>query len=1477
MQYAMLKSLKAYTSEDTFHVPKGKKIGFGNVVYLLTPSQKKSLKLLEEKRITYSDGLFKYYFIDTRYNKKIGNKRVKRNDKVEVMNNFKKCNFPKTLRLLTKYNKKAYIDKEKNILHDMGGWMDLYFTHSYKTSIKVICAKFIDFLFDSINASEYASYNKILYIPIPEWFTETNTKFGYTKKLLNNPLSILILAIYKYPQLFNGGTIENPVNRLKDFTLIFHDYNTSKLLKIDGSDFIQSNYTKIRSKVLSFNSITSAASLEDMEEIENEPVSTIDDLEIGINSTAAVVATKVVSTPIKKTEVIKPIYKPVPSIKPIQSKPEVLKSEPIKDASTHKTMSMNSGKSSTHSTERLKNNVRIITKKRFLGNDVNDITKKIDPLDIDSDIEIQDTELSNSIDTAIDDYFDTHEEIDETSFSEEDEVKIMKTVKEKVLRPRYVPQKSEKVLKKIEQLAKIQETILLPHETLSMVESKIIEEEDLSAYINTSNTDLTTAKYKNFEKAYNQKKLESDIDNAVAILSQAQYKIFITGKEEEDTSDKFNLKKTLTYRLQDEVGRKHTLKFDIPILIENRFLYINGNKFIINNQFILNPIVKTGPDVVQLVSIFIKMFIYRRGIKDATASNLKTYIMKESTKFNVKVGNVYIVNKEYPTPLDMDLFAKQISEFSIGKWRIILDVAKMYELIKEKDIDVSKIDMDTKIPIGYNVTTRELLTVTVSNDDDRKSFSEEIMDIMDEVDIKQITKKNIAKRLMYNELVIMDKAVPLILFLLYCDGFTETMKKAKINYDVFNPNEVPPYNKNEKGVLILTDKVVLWDRKPLQNSLLMNGLNMLKTITEYSIDDLNEQTTYVNILTEQYEWSTIAYSWDQYKDFMIDSITREVLMDYKLPLTLTELMIYANQLLTTTAYENKTPSINRRLRNNELIAEAVYTRVTSAYIQYRKTQHKKNPTKISVSLGEIMTAIKSTSLLENTSSLNPILEIEKLRSVTTKGERGNQLDESYSLEKRAYDDGMVGIVGISTSPDAGVGIVRQLTLEPNITSTRGYMDITPIEDIDNLTSANLLTPAELITPMGVTHDDGARTAMAYKQSKYMVLTEESSPVLVGNKFESVIPYYLSKDFIVTAEEDGKVIDIDSGIMIVEYKSGKKEAIELDLVVKKNASSGFYIDCTMVTTKAVGDKVTKGEVIAHESKAFTKNDDDLSASLNLGNLIKVAILPNYDLFEDSVPITSKLANMSATFMTEEKKISLIKETAIDFIASVGDRVEAGDPLIKFDENRNDPDVGNIAAKIREILGEDIVESFSSTIHAKHSGEIVDIKIAYTSDINEMSPSLQKIVKAYIKKVKKKEAILEKYKNPDDYKYYKCGYHITESAERVKPDALGKVDGTYLPDGIIIKFYIRYKDIGAKGDKYTHEAALKGICSHVIPEGLEAYSEFEPDEEISSFLAPFAIEARKTVSVIPMMFANKVIIYLKRLAKEMYLEEDQHHTK
>ena len=87
--------------------------------------------------------------------------------------------------------------------------------------------------------------------------------------------------------------------------------------------------------------------------------------------------------------------------------------------------------------------------------------------------------------------------------------------------------------------------------------------------------------------------------------------------------------------------------------------------------------------------------------------------------------------------------------------------------------------------------------------------------------------------------------------------------------------------------------------------------------------------------------------------------------------------------------------------------------------------------------------------------------------------------------------------------------------------------------------------------------------------------------------------------------------------------------------------------------------------------------------------------------------------------------------------------------------------------------------------------------------------------------------------------------------------------------MISFFITHKDIAKKGDKLTNYSALKGIISDVIEPGLEPFSEYRPEEPIETSIAPGAILARKTPSVLLAMFGNKTMIEFTRQLRDYYL--------
>ena len=106
-------------------------------------------------------------------------------------------------------------------------------------------------------------------------------------------------------------------------------------------------------------------------------------------------------------------------------------------------------------------------------------------------------------------------------------------------------------------------------------------------------------------------------------------------------------------------------------------------------------------------------------------------------------------------------------------------------------------------------------------------------------------------------------------------------------------------------------------------------------------------------------------------------------------------------------------------------------------------------------------------------------------------------------------------------------------MEPSIESCRGYIQ-TKNDKLDELKDVNLFSPAEMLIPLGATRDDPIRTGHSVKQSRATIPIKDASPVLISNGSDELCKYYLSSDFVVTAEDDGEVIEYDdtTKLMIV---------------------------------------------------------------------------------------------------------------------------------------------------------------------------------------------------------------------------------------------------------------------------------------------------------------------------------------------------------
>ena len=371
--------------------------------------------------------------------------------------------------------------------------------------------------------------------------------------------------------------------------------------------------------------------------------------------------------------------------------------------------------------------------------------------------------------------------------------------------------------------------------------------------------------------------------------------------------------------------------------------------------------------------------------------------------------------------------------------------------------------------------------------------------------------------------------------------------------------------------------------------------------------------------------------------------------------------------------------------------------------------------------------------------------------------------------------------------------------------------------------------------------------------------KNAAPSLISNGFDEAIQFHLSDDFVVNAEEDGKVIEINEklGFIVVQYKSGKVKAISVDTEVVKNSAGGFYLANKLVPTKAkVGDTFKKDEPLAYHDKYF-KYSQTNGLRYAMGALAKIAFVSTYNTYEDGGICTASLADKLQTEIVFEEKAMFDKDHDIISIVKIGDKVNIGDSLVKFGRTTEDAELAKYLTKLSEENKRMLLEETKNDIKTKHAGEIVAIKVYSLLEPSKLTPSLGNVVKQYFDRNISKKEYLSKFDKSDGI--MKAGYLLTGSTEAIK-NKYNKIKN--IATTVLIEFYIKAKDIPKVGDKIALYSANKQIISQVIPKNFEPYSELHPNEPIECFSSPGTISRRMTSFSLVAAACNKVLIELKR---------------
>ena len=965
-------------------------------------------------------------------------------------------------------------------------------------------------------------------------------------------------------------------------------------------------------------------------------------------------------------------------------------------------------------------------------------------------------------------------------------------------------------------------------------------------------------------KEYEDKLLDRDIVATFMNFSKLPDGFYVTTVEVTDVSTVTSLVNNWKVTLKNKQNdRQSVINIRVPKVFNGRF-YNNGIWYNIGKQDFPIPVLKINSKTVMLTSNYNKITCSRYDTRSLVDLGM---LMKVIDKYTDESGkNKYMkagcstnTNSRFVSTIEYDEYAKRWLYFKNKEANMELyfnrvQCEKLYSFVTVNENEFC-CGMINQVPVVINTETgltRNNITLT-----------DTILEYLPEEIRNNYKKQKHGKMSMYAEITI-GVSIPLGVAIAAWEGLTNLLKKSKAKYQFVDSK----FDDIHYFTIPFKDKILAIESTTV-NQLIFNGFYRINTkaysTSDFEIPIMQSNSVFVDICNQlffkQYSQLTIFIT---YYNFFVDAITGDVCRHYNIPDDISGMLVYAANMLADNNFTGESNAALYRVRSSEIIPAMIHYHLAVAISKYNNNVGSKTRgNSIAFNPNAIINELLAQPTVEPASALNPMIEMHSKETISKKGFRGVNTDRSYTPAKRSHEESMIGKIAMSSPNSANVGVSRQLTADPKLESVRGYTSTAGIEsDFNDLQLASF---SELLTPGTVTRDDAIRLAIGTSQTSHIISTDAAQPVLISNGVDEIVPAYLSEEFSYVAREDGTVLDLNEDFMIIQYKSGKKKAINIAHKQSFNSGSGFYVDNKLIANFKAKERFRKGDVLAYHERFFSKDSDGV-VRMNVGPIAKVAFAGLYSTYEDAGLVTTKMSKKLATKLTLMQQTKINAMDDIESIIKVGTEVEIGDPLIVFGiGDTGDKSVDNFLKAFQEPGDENskqsMLDSAKRVIKSENAGKVVDVRMYTCKSMDRLSPSLFKIFDTYFKDNLQKRKILDKYDKTDSV--YKLDTLYSLPTEPLKGSTIKGITCD-----VLIEIYIEHEDEAGVGDKLAMYGASKQVLSEVIPEGLEPYTESRPDEEVSLFVAPSCILKRMIPSLLISASGNKVLIELKRKMKQIW---------
>jgi len=305
------------------------------------------------------------------------------------------------------------------------------------------------------------------------------------------------------------------------------------------------------------------------------------------------------------------------------------------------------------------------------------------------------------------------------------------------------------------------------------------------------------------------------------------------------------------------------------------------------------------------------------------------------------------------------------------------------------------------------------------------------------------------------------------------------------------------------------------------------------------------------------------------------------------------------------------------------------------------------------------------------------------------------------------------------------------------------------EEIDfvDISPQQILSIAASLIPF-LEHDDAMRALMGANMQRQAVPLIKPEAPLIGTGFESIVAK--NSGYLITAPEDGKIIEVDASHLKLKTKKGKIYTYNLLKFERSNADT--CLNQKVIVEK--GQKVKKGDVLV-DGPAMENGE------LALGRNVLVAFMPfegwNY---QDAVLISERLVKEDVytsihikEYTTDVRETKLgpevttndipnvsemkLKDLDPDGIVRLGTEVKTGSILVGKITPKGEMALTAEEKLLRAIFGEEAKDVRDTSLYLEHGekGKVIEVKIFSREHGDKLPPRVIKSIQVKVADLRK----------------------------------------------------------------------------------------------------------------------------------------------